>query len=106
MTTKIDAQLEAARIKLSLLFRPRLPPVPPPETYLRDKLQGRDMFPCGFAWVRIAGVKGNTKLGKALRIAASQGVCRRHGNLEPVWPAGAEYGCEDGRCRSIRQGSD
>lgn len=66
MTTKIDAQLEAARIQ-AIVAQAKIAAKSAAETYLRDKLQGRDMFPCGFAWVRIAGVKGNTKLGKALK---------------------------------------
>ncbi|SVD16052.1 uncharacterized protein METZ01_LOCUS368906, partial [marine metagenome] len=29
-------------------------------TYLTEKLGGEDNFPCGFAWVKIFGIKGNT----------------------------------------------
>ena len=35
--------------------------------YFREQLNGRDNFPCGFAWVDTIGVKGNTKLGRALK---------------------------------------
>lgn len=28
------------------------------------KLNGKDSYPCGFAWVEVYGVKGNTKLGR------------------------------------------
>lgn len=70
MTTKIDAQLEAARIQ-AIVVQAKIAAKSAAETYLRDKLQGRDVV----AWtdtqvqfrVRIAGVKGNTKLGKALK---------------------------------------
>lgn len=34
--------------------------------FFREKLGGRDQLCCGFAWVNIYGVKGNTKLGRAL----------------------------------------
>jgi hypothetical protein len=35
--------------------------------YFQDKLGGVDQYACGFAWVSIFGVKGNTKVGKALK---------------------------------------
>ncbi len=34
--------------------------------YFQDKLGGQDQYACGFAWVEVHGVKGNTKLGRAL----------------------------------------
>lgn len=37
--------------------------------FFYDKLGGRDQYACGFAWVNIHGVKGNTKLGKTLKAA-------------------------------------
>jgi len=39
------------------------------ERFFQEKLGGRDQFACGFAWVDIFGVRGNTKLGKALKEA-------------------------------------
>jgi hypothetical protein len=36
------------------------------EHFFQTKLGGRDQYACGFAWVNIYGVKGSTKLGKAL----------------------------------------
>jgi hypothetical protein len=39
------------------------------ELFFQTKLGGRDQFACGFAWVNIQGVKGNTKLGKVLKEA-------------------------------------
>ena len=30
------------------------------ERFFQEKLNGRDQFACGFAWVDIFGVKGNT----------------------------------------------
>ncbi len=35
--------------------------------YFDEVLGGRDQFACGFAWVNIYGVKGNTKIGRALK---------------------------------------
>ena len=37
--------------------------------FFYDKLGGKDQFACGFAWVNVYGVRGNTKLGKALKEA-------------------------------------
>ena len=37
--------------------------------FLNETLQGKDNYPCGFAWVNIYGVKGNTKLGRNLKAA-------------------------------------
>jgi len=36
--------------------------------FFQEQLGGRDQYACGFAWVDIYGVKGNTKLGKALTV--------------------------------------
>ena len=34
--------------------------------FFQDRLNGVDQYPCGFAWVNINGVKGNTRTGRAL----------------------------------------
>ena len=39
------------------------------EKFFQEKLGGRDQYSCGFAWVDIYGVKGNTRLGKMLKTA-------------------------------------
>lgn len=39
------------------------------EKFFQEKLGGHDQYACGFAWVDIYGVKGNTKLGKAFKAA-------------------------------------
>ena len=39
------------------------------EQFFQEKLGGQDQYACGFAWVDIFGVKGNTKLGKMLKTA-------------------------------------
>ena len=38
-------------------------------TFFNTRLGGRDQYACGFAWVNIYKVKGNTKLGKMLTAA-------------------------------------
>lgn len=35
--------------------------------YFHEVLGGRDQLACGFAWVNIYKVKGNTKIGRALK---------------------------------------
>ena len=35
--------------------------------YFQTHLGGKDNFPCGFAWVKIKGVRGNTKIGRAFK---------------------------------------
>jgi hypothetical protein len=39
------------------------------DQFFKDKLGGKDQYSCGFAWVDIFGIKGNTKLGKAFKEA-------------------------------------
>ena len=35
--------------------------------FFQEKLGGRDQYSCGFAWVDIFGIKGNTKLGRVIQ---------------------------------------
>jgi hypothetical protein len=37
------------------------------DKYFREVLGGQDRFACGFAWVNIYKIKGNTKIGRALK---------------------------------------
>jgi len=37
------------------------------DKFYQEKLNGQDMYACGFAWVTVFGVKGNTKLGKVMK---------------------------------------
>lgn len=37
--------------------------------FFEEKLGGKDQYACGFAWVNIYKVKGNTKIGKMLKAA-------------------------------------
>ena len=54
--------------------------------FFQEKLGGVDQFACGFAWVNIYGVKGNTKLGKMLKAA---GVRQDYTKAFQLWnPSG------------------
>ena len=50
--------------------------------YFLEKLNGQDQFACGFAWVNIYGIKGNTKLGKMLKAA---GVRQDYTKAFQIW---------------------
>ena len=55
-------------------------------TFFQEKLGGRDQFACGFAWVDIYGVKGNTRMGKAFKAA---GIRKSYTGSYQIWnPAG------------------
>ena len=50
--------------------------------YYNEQLGGQDRFACGFAWVDIYGVKGNTKLGKAMKAA---GFSKSYTGSYQIW---------------------
>ena len=39
------------------------------QTYFMDVMDGHDGGACGFAWMNIYGIKGNTRIGKRLKAA-------------------------------------
>ncbi len=54
--------------------------------FFQTRLGGRDQYACGFAWVNIYKVKGNTKLGKMLKAA---GVRQDYTKAFQIWnPSG------------------
>ena len=54
--------------------------------YFQTKLNGQDQFACGFAWVNICGIKGNTKLGRTLKAA---GIRQDYTKAFQIWnPSG------------------
>jgi hypothetical protein len=54
--------------------------------YFEERLGGEDRYACGFAWVDIYGIKGNTKLGKAL---AANGFRKSYTGSMQMWnPSG------------------
>jgi hypothetical protein len=52
------------------------------ERFFQEKLGGRDQFSCGFAWVDIYGIKGNTRLGKAFKAA---GIRKSYTGSYQIW---------------------
>lgn len=61
------------------------------DAFFKDKLGGRDQYACGFAWVDIFGIKGNTKIGRYLKEA---GLRKSYTGSLQIWnPAG--YGCQN-----------
>jgi hypothetical protein len=56
------------------------------DEFFRVKLGGVDQYACGFAWINIFKVKGNTKLGRMLKAA---GVRQDYTKTFQLWnPAG------------------
>lgn len=59
--------------------------------FFQEKLGGVDQYSCGFAWVDICGIKGNTRLGRALKEA---GVRKSYTGSFQIWnPSG--FGCQN-----------
>jgi len=59
--------------------------------FFKEKLGGKDQMCCGFAWVDIYDVKGNTKLGKAL---AEQGIRKSYSGGLQMWNP-SKFGCQN-----------
>lgn len=56
------------------------------DLYFQTKLNGQDAYACGFAWVNIHGIRGNTKLGKRLKEA---GIRQDYTKAFQIWnPSG------------------
>jgi hypothetical protein len=61
------------------------------DLYFQTRLNGRDQYACGFAWVNIYGVKGNTKLGRAMKAA---GIRQDYTKAFQIWnPSG--HNCQN-----------
>ena len=52
------------------------------DTYFHDVLGGVDRYACGFAWVNIYGIKGNTKIGRRFQAA---GVRKDYTGALQIW---------------------
>jgi hypothetical protein len=50
--------------------------------FFQERLGGVDQYACGFAWVNIYGIKGNTKMGKMLKQA---GVRQDYTKAFQIW---------------------
>jgi hypothetical protein len=59
--------------------------------FFQEKLGGRDQYACGFAWVNIYSVKGNTKLGRAL---TSNGFRKAYEGGLQLWNP-SKFGCQN-----------
>jgi hypothetical protein len=60
--------------------------------FFQEKLGGQDQYACGFAWVDILGIKGNTKIGKMLKAA---GVDRSdYKKCFSIWNP-SNFGCQN-----------
>jgi len=59
--------------------------------YFQVNLGGQDQYACGFAWVNIYGVKGNTKLGKTLKAA---GLTQDYTKAFSIWNP-SEHGAQN-----------
>ncbi len=59
--------------------------------YFQDVLKGQDRFACGFAWVNIYGIKGNTKIGRALKDA---GIRPAYSGGLQMWNP-SKFGCQN-----------
>jgi hypothetical protein len=61
------------------------------DEFFQTKLGGVDQYACGFAWVNIYGIKGNTKLGKAMKAA---GIQQDYTRAFSIWNP-SEHGCQN-----------
>ena len=61
------------------------------DKYFQEQLGGRDQGCCGFAWVEIFGIKGNTKMGKTLKAA---GVRQDYNRTFTIWNP-SEHGTQN-----------
>jgi len=52
------------------------------DRFFKEKLGGVDKYSCGFAWVDIYGIKGNTRLGRAFKAA---GVRKSYTGSYQIW---------------------
>jgi hypothetical protein len=59
--------------------------------FFQEKLGGRDQYACGFAWVNIYGIKGNTKMGKVMKAA---GIHKDYTGAHQLWNP-SKFGCQN-----------
>ena len=61
------------------------------DEFFQTKLGGQDQYACGFAWVNIFGIKGNTKLGRAMKEA---GIRQDYSKAFTIWNP-SEHGAQN-----------
>lgn len=62
------------------------------DKFFKEQLGGVDRYACGFAWVDIYGIKGNTKLGRTMKAAGFRKDWT--GKAWQIWNP-ARYGCQN-----------
>ena len=61
------------------------------DKFFQEKLGGQDRYSCGFAWVNIYGIKGNTRMGKTLKAA---GIKQDYSKAFSIWNP-SEHNCQN-----------
>ena len=61
------------------------------DKFFLEQLGGEDRYACGFAWVNIYGVKGNTRVGRAL---IENDVRKSYDGGLQLWNP-SRYGCQN-----------
>ena len=61
------------------------------DKYFQTQLGGVDQYACGFAWVNLYGIKGNTKLGRTLKAA---GIKQDYTKAFSIWNP-SEHGAQN-----------
>jgi hypothetical protein len=61
------------------------------DAFFQEKLGGVDQYSCGFAWVEIHGIKGNTRMGRVLKEA---GIKQNYTKAFSIWNP-SEHNCQN-----------
>jgi len=61
------------------------------DKFFKEKLGGVDQYSCGFAWTDIYGIKGNTRVGRAMKAA---GLRKSYAGSYQIWNP-ASYACQN-----------
>lgn len=66
------------------------------DKFFQEKLGGKDMYACGFAWVEIytyngVKIRGNSKIGRAMKAA---GINQDWQRVFQIWNP-SKYGCQN-----------
>ena len=61
------------------------------DEFFQTRLGGQDRYACGFAWVNIHGIKGNTRMGKVLKAA---GIRQDYSKAFSIWNP-SEHNCQN-----------
>ena len=82
---ELDKQYTVADIE-RIVYEAKCAAYAAAQTFFNDVMDGEDRGACGFAWVNIHGIKGNTRIGRKLKQA---GVDRSWDKSYQIWnPSG------------------